>query len=408
MTSLLYQTLQQQQQQFKPFKINNMSTCSNCYNGCTEIVSDRCVKYTGIDVPVLGIQTGDSLSFVEQALITFLTSAIDGTGVIIDLSSINICAIVQAYLPTCKDISIADISKALIQTTCDIQVQLDTLASVVTDIEAPYTTECLTVVPGNSLTHQVVQAVIDNLCALNTEFTDFVAYANAYFINIGNIDDYIQAYLDENTSNKLYTKMIPFVVVPFYPPLGYTVGKFDGTGAGIGDWEKIYLCNGQNQTPDLRGRTTVGATDGTMNGLTMSPIVNPSVAGNPTYSVGSVEGVNEISLLDTQIPVHTHLNTLTTVFTDNGHRHKFSDDISQPTNTLRSANDIIPFATTPTNAPISATGENGQGKIYETSSEETGIIFSATLTNAPAPIGGGLPHPNIQPSSGCLYIQYRP
>ena len=58
-----------------------MSNCSNCYNGCTEIVSDRCVKYTGIDVPVLGIQTGDSLSFVEQALITFLTSTLDGTGI---------------------------------------------------------------------------------------------------------------------------------------------------------------------------------------------------------------------------------------------------------------------------------------------------------------------------------------
>ncbi|BCU97892.1 MAG: hypothetical protein CM15mV19_1420 [uncultured marine virus] len=50
-----------------------MSTqnCSNCYNGCTEITSDKCVKYTGVDVPILGIKNGDSLSYVEQALITF-------------------------------------------------------------------------------------------------------------------------------------------------------------------------------------------------------------------------------------------------------------------------------------------------------------------------------------------------
>ena len=58
------------------------NNCSNCYNGCTEITSDKCVKYTGVDVPVLGIQKGDSLSYVEQALITFLSSTLDGTGII--------------------------------------------------------------------------------------------------------------------------------------------------------------------------------------------------------------------------------------------------------------------------------------------------------------------------------------
>ena len=49
-------------------------SCSNCFNGCAEIVSDQCVKYTGVPVAVLGIQTGDSLSYVEQSLIGFLTS----------------------------------------------------------------------------------------------------------------------------------------------------------------------------------------------------------------------------------------------------------------------------------------------------------------------------------------------
>lgn len=41
-----------------------MSNCSNCYNGCTEIVSDKCVKYTGVDIPELGIVKGDPLSAV--------------------------------------------------------------------------------------------------------------------------------------------------------------------------------------------------------------------------------------------------------------------------------------------------------------------------------------------------------
>jgi len=60
--------------------------CSNCYNGCVETTSDQCVRYTGVDVPVLGIQTGDSLSYVEQALITFLTSTLDGSGIILTIN----------------------------------------------------------------------------------------------------------------------------------------------------------------------------------------------------------------------------------------------------------------------------------------------------------------------------------
>ena len=38
--------------------------CSNCFNGCAETTSDQCVKYTGVDVPELGIVKGDPLSAV--------------------------------------------------------------------------------------------------------------------------------------------------------------------------------------------------------------------------------------------------------------------------------------------------------------------------------------------------------
>ena len=165
-----------------------MSTCSNCYNGCTEIVSDRCIKYTGIDVPVLGIKTGDSLSFVEQALITFLTSTLDGTGVIIDLSPTVVCNLVQQYLPTCKDLSIVDISKALIQAACDLQEQVDDIVAdivVINDkidvIEADYTVKCLinespSITPSSG-THAILQATIDTLCALALDLdTNYVRY----------------------------------------------------------------------------------------------------------------------------------------------------------------------------------------------------------------------------------------
>ena len=38
-----------------------MSDCQNCYNGCTEIVSDKCVKYTGPNLPCTGINKNDAL-----------------------------------------------------------------------------------------------------------------------------------------------------------------------------------------------------------------------------------------------------------------------------------------------------------------------------------------------------------
>src|SRR6478609_6110846 len=99
-------------------------SCTNCYGGCTNIVSDQCVRYTGIDVPVLGIQNGDSLSVVEQSLITFLTSVLDGTGIKPNIPSEIICSLVQGYLPVCEDLSEVDLIKALIQSACDLQTQI--------------------------------------------------------------------------------------------------------------------------------------------------------------------------------------------------------------------------------------------------------------------------------------------
>ena len=116
-----------------------MSNCNNCFNGCTETISDQCIRYTGIDVPELGISTGDPLSVIEQSLTTFLVSTLNGSGVKIDLSSIDVCTAVQQYLPTCGELSIADISKALIQAACDIQDQVDAINATLAVLNADYT-----------------------------------------------------------------------------------------------------------------------------------------------------------------------------------------------------------------------------------------------------------------------------
>jgi microcystin-dependent protein len=375
-----------------------MSTCSNCYNGCTEIVSDRCVKYTGIDVPVLGIQTGDSLSFVEQALITFLTSTLDGTGVKINLTGIDVCALVQNYLPTCKDLTIVDISKALVQAACDLQEQVDDVVAELAVLNANYTIGCLTGVTASSDTHAIVQAVINTLCELNTDFAQLLIDLPNTYVAIADIDVLIQDYIDNNTNfDSIRSRMVPYAVLPYFGPIS---GIFDTTGAGLNltgtggqDWTKIYLCNGNNGTPDLRGRALTGVISG-LSGPTMSPVVDPGVSiANPNYTLGSTAGANQITLLDTQIPIHTHANTVNTVLTDPGHTHGYRYGINYP----GGSNTVV---LGPTN--------NGTKQTDSSGVDGTGITAVTTITNAPAPIGGGLPHANIQPVTACYYIQYRP
>jgi microcystin-dependent protein len=365
-----------------------MSNCSNCYNGCTEIVSDRCVKYTGIDVPVLGIQTGDSLSYVEQALITFLTSTLDGTGIKPIINDTIICDLVRQYLPTCGDLSLNDILTAVIKAACDLQEQIDAIVADIVainneidTIEADYNVRCLvdgtpSITPSSG-THAILQATIDTLCALALELS-------TNYINVDNIDAYISAYIS-GTSSLVSTKMIPYVAVPYFNP---DLSNFDGTGAGIGNWAKIYLCNGANPgVPDLRGRVLVGTTTG-MNGGPLNSAVDPAIPGNPPYTLGTTTGVNQVTLAPTQIPSHTH--TATAVSTDAGHTHTYGNMI-----TTQNGDQSVPGGLTPYYTP-------NAGAV--TSTGNANITTNVTVN----PFGGGLPHQNNQPAIGCYYIIYIP
>jgi hypothetical protein len=382
-----------------------MSNCSNCYNGCTEIVSDRCVKYTGIDVPVLGIQTGDSLSFVEQALITFLTSTLDGTGVKIDLGTTVVCNLVQQYLPTCKDLSILDISKALIEAACDLQAQVDAIDADLAILNADYSIGCLTGVTASSDTHAIVQAVITKLCQVQVDLTALTLEVRNQYVPINSspghpgINDYIAAYLAGGSgSAKYYNRMIPYAVVEYYGPIP---GNFDVTGAGIatGPWEKIYLCNGQNGTPDKRGVVGVGTTDGSMLGLTLPSSTNPAASlFNPTYTLGGTGGTTNQTVLGVgQIPGHTH----TAIVNQTAHTHNFKTDASYST------------INTPPNVNInylsgdsSTSALNNANPAINTQQYITPTLIDISISNSST--GGNGAHSNVQVGLGCYYIQYRP
>lgn len=363
--------------------------CSNCYNGCVETTSDQCVRYTGVDVPILGIKTGDSLSYVEQALITFLTSTLDGTGIVLPINPQIICEIVSKNLVSCEDLSLPNVITAIIKAVCELDTRVTAIEDDLAALEGSYTVGCLTGVTGSSGTHAILQAVITKLCGLEVELDALALDVDTNYVKLADLNALIAAYLSSvGTSTKYYNRMVPYGVVEFY---GSLTGKFDGTGAGIvgTDWEKIYLCNGNNGTPDKRGRVPVGATTG-MGGGAFNPAVDPGVAGNPSYALLGTAGSNSVTLSATEIPAHSH--SATAVVTDPGHLHTIAyahgeADQNEP----GTSGDLMDM--------------NGiKSSSTSTNTAFTGVSVAVSVGST----GGGLAHANYQPGLGCYYIMYIP
>ena len=375
-----------------------MSNCSNCYNGCTEIVSDRCIKYTGIDVPVLGIQTGDSLSYIEQSLITFLTSTLDGTGIKPVINPQIICDLVNSYLPTCGDISSVDLFNALIKSACDLQTQVDAIDVTLATLNADYTVDCLTGVTASSDTHAIVQAVITKLCDVEVNLVALALELNTNYSSNGTeLDNYIANYLATNSGSVdlISNRMVPWSVVPYFGPLS----NFSSTGVGLGDWANIYLCNGANGTPDLRGRVPVGVT-AVPGGGSYSPQVDPGL-GNPNYTLNLALGANGITLTTAQLPAHAHPgSSASTTVAPHSHLMVGLNDSSG----LTSATPIANAHSTGGNFGYDLAGSTIAATVGKTSD----VSLSPTTNVTIASQGAGESHANFQPGLGCYYIQYRP
>jgi len=378
-----------------------MSTqnCSNCYNGCTEIISDKCVKYTGVDVPILGIKTGDSLSFVEQALITFLGSTLNGTGIYPVIPASDICPVVDANLDTCNPLSLNNYLVGIIKTICDLNTQI--LAIQTTNPSVTYSVGCVTGVTDVTSTTNVLQQTIVKLCAVEQSLNTFITDVTTNYVKIVDINTYIANYLNTNPLQQLISnRMVPFSAQPYFG----TLTPFDASGAGIGVWDRIFLCNGANGTPDLRGRVPVGATD--MPGASMDNAVNPSVSGNPTYNLNSTVGTNQVVLTTAEIPSHIHTGTVSEP-SPSTHKHQM---LVKPGVMGQGGNTIYPDYSNPGGAGEGSrrtmdSGVSGSGS-YESAFTEGEGNHSHTITINPT--GGGLGHNNFQPGIGSYYIIYIP
>jgi len=384
-------------------------SCDSCYNGCVQTVSDECVRYTGIDYAALGVETGDNLVSVEQAIMNALVPLLTGVGDQITLSAGDVCALITGYLTAGLTHTSKEWITALSKGECNLQAQIVAINNTLAILNADYSIACLTGVTASSDTHAILQAVITKLCAVASDLVAFELNVNSNYVKLADLNALIAAYLSEQGgSTQQYTKMVPYTAVEYYGPLT----NFDGQGRGLVNlgWYKVYLCNGSFGTPDKRGRVGVGAIVG-VPGQPLDPEVDPAFTGNPNYAKYTTTGINTVTLDVTQLPSHTHVPTVTngaTTVTDPGHIHYTSGTTAN--NTTVDGNTVA--------ANEHADGGNGSYRITQTtsgiastgksSSTTTNISVSTNVGVSIASTGNGVGHNNIQPVLACYYIMYIP
>lgn len=377
-------------------------SCTNCFNGCPETGSDKCIQYTGVGSTPLGISTGDTLLSVENVLINRVVSFLNGSGITITALQDDLCTLITTYLGNTEDPTLPEVLVAFEQALCSLQTQTTSVTNTVAGLNTGYTTTCLSGVNSTSTIKQVVQAIIVKLCAVSTDLTALTTNVNTNYVKLVDLNSLIAAYLASIApSAQYYTKMVPYTVVEYY---GSLAGNFDITGKGIlaTGWDKVYLCNGLNGTPDKRGRSTVGAIIG-VGGGALDTEVNPSASAfNPNYALNTKTGTNKIALTIDTMPSHNHATSVT----DSGHFHY---TVSESVSTGGGATSVD------STHPIGIEKNDGnQTRNYSLVIGNVPAVFGKTSTNSAnlsttnPPNGSGLPHANIQPVISAYYIMYIP
>jgi len=375
-------------------------SCTNCFNGCSDITSDQCVKYTGVDITSLGITNGDPLTTVISQLSLYLIDAMDGSGITPDID--DTCALIAGYLG--EGTTLNDFISALIQASCSLQTQITAVKADITTLNANYTVDCLTGVVAADDTHAVLQAVITKLCSVDDTLTALAITVDTNYVKIVDLNSLIASYMSSlSTSSLMSSRMVPYAALPFFAPDSYMSGKFDSTGAGIGAWANVYLCNGQNGTPDMRGRVPVCALQG-MSGLGYNDDVNPGTSTNPNYTLNDIQGANAVTFTNVnQMPSHTHVATV--LLDDPTHTH-YTISSAKDTTTLPSSSNYTCYAKYSNgNESYVLRGSTTIASWGLTSAKSTGITVQSATNSY---VGGSASHNNIQPVIACYYIMYRP
>ena len=390
-------------------------SCESCYNGCVETVSDQCVRYTGLDSIPLDIQSGDNLQVVLDNIINNLVPLLVGEGDKITIASAIRCAVVNGYLPTpvaTDQWTSEQLFQTLVKVVCDLQTQIDAIDAEIAILNADYTISCLTGITASSDTHAIVQAIINKLCTTVADLAALELDVATNYVKLSDLDALIAAYLASQSgggATQEYLKMVPFVAYEYYGPLT----NFDGAGVGIpaNGFNKVYLCNGLNGTPDKRGRVAVGAIQNVPPiNIGLDAAVDPNNAGNPNYALFTTAGANSVTLITSQMPSHSHTGVGTTTVTLDDHFHFIAATAGGFDQVLDSTHAAVREI---------ALGGNSSYKLSNSTQAagagRTSLAKSNVSSNTPGNValaidntGGGQAHANIQPVIAAYYIMYIP
>ena len=239
--------------------------------------------------------------------------------------------------------------------------------------------------------------MINYLCTVSNVVDALELNVATNYVLISEINTYIQNYIDSQSSSTLQRdRMVPYTVVEYYGPLNV----FDASGAGIGDWEQVYLCNGDNGTPDKRGRFAVGATSG-MGGGAFPSETDPIISGNPTYNLYTTTGENTVTLSTSEIPAHTHTASASNA---GEHSHFCFADVSDNESISSTLATARRFRDGDFSENYSLRATTGNSQDVGPTNTEPDHTHTITVNSQ----GGGGAHNNIPPALACYYIMYIP
>lgn len=348
-------------------------SCKDCLNNCNPApISDQCVKYTGPDNDTLGIKSGDALYCVQNAVIEYLASLVDGTGITLDYTTA--CSFLTGLVNSDK--SLQNTIQAFATAICELKDAVDDLQPVSTS----YDSGCLSL-PSNPKTEDVVKALVTKVCSISTD----VAAIKADYVKSSEVTTIVQNIITTNSQSTVqeYTKMVKYVAYPYHGSLS----NFDSNGKGlsVAGFDKVYLCVGQTVNgftlPDYRGRVAVGVNVNVPGGA-MDTNVDPAQAANAGYQVtlNGKKGAFTHTLSPTENAPHTH------GVTDSGHKHWITVKSRDFKNDAGTGSDH--------------TNDGSDTRSVESDIAYTGISIQSS--------GGGQPHNNLQPSVGAYHIMFVP
>lgn len=356
--------------------------CKDCLQNCPEIISDQCVQYTGPALPApFNVCTGDQLPVLEAALVAAITGATTGVGIMPAVTVTGCTWISQMFgiLP----LNLSNILQILINGECSLYSMIQVINTQISSNQngAVLDTSCLTGLTQTPTQSEILQAIINLLCNINSTVANFPST----YVRLTDLTSLVTPIVNNIVGSTNYSsRMVPFAALPYFGPLS----NFDSSGVGMASlgFNRVFLCNGQNGTPDLRGRVPVGAIRNVPGGA-LDSAIDPTVDPNsPNWGLNDKGGETFHLLSTSEMPAHNH------TYTDPGHTHPIIATGIAKSGTATSPIYVV---------------DNGVDPARGTSTF-TNKVQNATIGITIGQTGGGQEHNNIQPSIACYYIIYIP